>query len=171
LKISIEPYNQDWPTKFKHEKEKISQAIGGIFRSIEHIGSTSVPGLAAKPTIDILIGVKNLSEVTPEIIQKIEQLGYDYVSKYESNMPERRFFRKVLKGKKTHHIHLVEVDSDFFKRHLLFRDYLRAHPKDARVYEELKHKLAKQFLDTNEYAKAKTEFVVSIEEKARKVQS
>jgi len=131
---------------------------------IEHIGSTSVPGLAAKPVIDIMIGVPSLAMADKQCIEPIKGLGYTYVPEYEKMAPERRYFRKKnAEDVATHHIHLVEMNSSFWKRHIRFRNYLRAHPEAVQEYGDLKKNLATKFIDTNEYANAKSEFVKRIE--------
>ena len=125
---------------------------------MEHIGSTAVPGLAPKPIIDILIGVKQLSEAR-EYISFLQKISYEYVSEFEKVVPERLFFRKGILTR-THHIHLVEKESDFWERHLRFRDILRANPDIAREYELLKKDLALKFsFDRDAYSNSKTEFI------------
>ena len=168
MKIEIVPYNPEWPGRFDEIKELFYSTFGGKIAGIEHIGSTSVPGLGAKPIIDVLLGVNRLSDAE-DIIPAMEQLGYEYVFKYEDIMPERRYFVKYLNdtGKSIHHIHSVEINSDFWVRHLLFRDYLREHPAVRDEYFELKKKLAAiDWEDKMGYTDAKTDFIREIEKKA-----
>lgn len=133
---------------------------------IEHIGSTAIPGLAAKPTIDILIGIKDL-EGAGGIIPLLQSAGYVYVPEFELDMPERRYFYKGRKVEDDFHIHMVELESPFWKRHLAFRDHLRLHLDEVKAYEELKLALAKKFRDDrNGYTDAKTEFITRIEKAA-----
>ena len=133
---------------------------------IEHIGSTAIPGLAAKPTIDILIGIRNL-EGAGRIIPLLQSAGYVYVPEFELDMPERRYFYKGRKVEDDFHLHMVEAGSPFWKRHLAFRDHLRAHPDEVKAYEELKLALAKKFRDDRDgYTEAKTEFITRIEKAA-----
>lgn len=161
--IIISAYNPEWPQIFLHEKTALHAALADWDISIEHIGSTAVPGLRAKPVIDILLGVKQLSEVNADFIQKLEMLGYEYVPEYEKEIPERRYFRKNnTHGIRIHQIHVTQKDSPFWHRHIKFRDYLRTHPAAAKEYEELKKKLAKKYTDTQEYARAKSDFIKSI---------
>ena len=132
---------------------------------MEHIGSTAVAGLAAKPVIDILIGLADFGRANA-LVPSIESLGYEYVSQYETEMPERRFFRKERGGvSNPHHMPtLVANGGEFWQRHLAFRDFLRAHPATADEYAALKRTLAERdWTDTNEYADAKTEFIRRIE--------
>ena len=132
--------------------------------AVEHVGSTAVPGLAAKPIIDILVRLRSLQDAAG-VIPPLEGLGYEYLPEREIETPERRFLARPKTKPRTHHIHMVEVGSDFSERHLLFRDYLRAHPDAAREYEDLKRALAAQFRENREaYTEGKTPFVRRIEE-------
>jgi GrpB-like predicted nucleotidyltransferase (UPF0157 family) len=168
MKIRIADYDPRWPAMFEAERARLLNVICDWVTGIEHIGSTSVPGLAAKPVIDMLVGVRALDDADSHCIGPICDLGYEYVSEFESVMPYRRFFRRDDDdGQRTHQIHLVEQGTDFWQRHLLFRDYLRAHSEQARSYEQLKRRLAPQFSDVNDYAEAKTEFIRAAERRAR----
>ena len=165
MKIIIEEYNPVWKTLFEEEKRNILEALSGIQFEIEHIGSTAVDGLGAKPVIDILIGLNNFSEAG-EQVKKIVNIGYQYISKYEDTMPYRRFFIKEKFGVRTHHIHMVKIHTEFWERHIAFRDYLRKHPEEKLAYYDLKKQLAlREWRDGNEYAAAKTEFIRRIEKK------
>jgi GrpB-like predicted nucleotidyltransferase (UPF0157 family) len=164
--IVIETYNPQWPKKFSREAFMIRLMIARYTTAIEHIGSTAVPGLAAKPIIDILIGVKNLSD-SPDFIPPLIRLGYIYIPEYEVDLPERRYLYKHRNGKSAFHLHMVETGSDFFKRHIAFREYLRSHPDAAAQYAELKLRLAKEYgSDRAGYTNAKTNFIQDIERKA-----
>jgi GrpB-like predicted nucleotidyltransferase (UPF0157 family) len=165
--IRLDDYDAQWPAMFLDERERLFVAVRASVSGIEHIGSTSVPGLAAKPVIDMLVGVRALAEADTHCIAPICDLGYEYVPEFESVMPYRRYFRRDDgDGHRSHQIHLVEQGGDFWRRHLLFRDYLRAHPDQAREYEQLKRRLAPQFSDVNDYAEAKTEFIRAAEARA-----
>jgi GrpB-like predicted nucleotidyltransferase (UPF0157 family) len=94
--IYLSPYDSEWPNLFSIEKEKLCQSIGQYILEIEHIGSTAIPEIYAKPVIDIMIGVDKLDELNPEIIFQLEQQGYEYIKKYEDKMPFRRFFLKKI---------------------------------------------------------------------------
>ena len=165
--IEIVDYDATWPRQFEDEKRRILAAIGRYVAAVEHIGSTAVPGLAAKPIIDILVGLRSLTDATNCIIP-LTGLGYEYVPEFEAELPERRYFRRVLPRARTHHIHMVETTSEFWRRQLLFRDYLRAHPKDARAYETLKRDLASRFEVGRDYAAAKSVFISAILDKAER---
>jgi GrpB-like predicted nucleotidyltransferase (UPF0157 family) len=122
--VEIVDYSPEWPILFENEKRLILNAIGHLIVRIEHVGSTAVVGLGAKPIIDITVAIKNLKDAN-KCIGPLESIGYEYVPEYEESIPERRYFHK---GKPTieqhYHLHMVELQSDFWKRHLLFRDYL-----------------------------------------------
>jgi GrpB-like predicted nucleotidyltransferase (UPF0157 family) len=167
IKIVIADYDPNWPAMFITERSRLLSSIGQWTAAIEHIGSTSVPGLAAKPVIDIMIGVHKLADADAHCIGPICALGYEYVQAFESVMPFRRYFRRNAHDNvRTHQIHLVEIASEFWERHLVFRDYLRTHPDDAWQYEQLKRDLAPKFTDVNDYADAKTAFIKATEAKA-----
>jgi len=162
MKITLTDYSPDWPRRFEIVRLQLLQQIS-LPVTIEHIGSTAVPGLCAKPIIDIMIGVPALERID-EAVPEIEALGYEYLSIFEDQMPYRRFFRKWKGDIRTHHIHMVEAKSTFWNRHLLFRDYLRAHQEIAAQYATLKRDLAtREWEDMNEYADAKTAFIRNVE--------
>ncbi len=168
MKIIIEAYKPEWKTAFDRECHLLMNAIDAPDISIEHIGSTSVDGLGAKPIIDIMIGLRDFN-MANHYIKAIEGLGYNYVSKYEDEMPYRRFFTKTLNGKRTHHIHMVEIHTEFWDRHLRFRDHLRENQEARDRYSDLKLNLARrEWVDVNEYADAKTAFIRGIEAKTAK---
>lgn len=165
-KIIISEYDHLWPQLFEEEKKNLAAVLPPEV-IIEHVGSTSIPGLVSKPVIDIMIGVPSLEIADELCIEPIKDLGYIYVPEYEDHAPERRYFKKLNKENvHTHHIHLVEYGSSWWKRIIQFRNYLRCHPKVAKEYAELKKELSLKFIDANEYANAKTAFVKSIEELA-----
>lgn len=152
---------------FERERNSLDTIMGAGAGFIEHIGSTSVSGLAAKPVIDIMIGLRDFS-VADKLVPGIVSLGYEYVPKYEDEMPYRRFFKKYAGGTATHQIHMVQAGGEFWQRHLLFRDYLRANPDMAASYAVLKRELAKlDWDDVNDYADAKSAFIRNIEDQAR----
>ena len=167
MKVIITEYSPIWQALFESEKELLQAALGENENIIEHMGSTSVVGLAAKPVIDILIGLYDFS-IANDMVAKIQALGYEYIPTYEDEMPFRRYLKKVAHGKDTHHIHMVEIGGEFWERHLLFRDYLRNNPKAMNEYADLKQKLATEdWENTNKYADAKTSFIRGIEKKAK----
>ena len=165
MKITIAEYSFAWRQMFAEEKTRL-QRILSISAVVEHIGSTSVPGLAAKPIIDIMVGLTDFTQADT-LVLRVQSLGYEYVSQFEVEMPFRRYFRKDNASVRTHQIHMVALNSEFWHRHLAFREYLKAHPNIAAEYATLKRKLAEQdWQDVNDYADAKTEFIQSIEAQA-----
>lgn len=165
--IEIVDYNPDWVNMFEREAKSIRNIVGNLIAEIQHIGSTAVPGLAAKPVIDIMIGLRDLSD-GKNIIQPLEDLGYVFWA--DNPNPEKMFFVKGMPpyGKKrTHHVHVVEIDGEFWQRRL-FRDYLRIHPEEALIYEKFKRDLAVRFRDDREaYTEGKSDYVAEVMEKAR----
>jgi GrpB-like predicted nucleotidyltransferase (UPF0157 family) len=162
--VEIVEYDAGWPDAYERERALIATTLGELATGIEHMGSTAVPGLGAKPIIDIMVGVRSLAD-GEECVGPLEGLGYEY--KGEFGIPRRLYFRKMRAGRRSHQIHLVELGRDFWERHLLFRDYLREHGQAAREYEELKVRLAAEFrTDREGYTEAKTEFIEGVMAKA-----
>ena len=167
MKVTVVEYRPEWRKMFEDEKRILQTSLGEIPAQIKHIGSTAVAGLAAKPIIDVLVGLKDFS-IADNVVLKIEAVGYEYIQKYEGEMPFRRFFKKEQDKIRTHNIHMVRIGSEFWERHILFRDYLRQNPDVAGQYASLKKELAGcEWEDVNEYADAKTKFIKEIENKAK----
>ena len=166
--VIVVPYDEAWPSLFFAERTRIEAAIGPWVEEIEHVGSTAVPGLAAKPVIDIMVGVKSLDD-SPILVERLVGIGYEYVPEFERILPFRRYFRKMQEGRRTHQIHLVErSNAEWWDRHLLFRDYLRAHPEAAEEYSRLKYDLSLRFgEDRVAYTDAKTDFISEVVRRAR----
>jgi GrpB-like predicted nucleotidyltransferase (UPF0157 family) len=149
--IVIADYDSVWAQRFERERMEIVRACGAAaFVRIEHVGSTAVPGLAAKPIIDIMPGLRSLDDAPP-LVQRLARIGYEYVPEYEQpnaideGMPFRRYFRKDVNGERAFHMHMVEADSDFFRTHLLFRDFLRISRADAEEYARVKRRVAAEY--------------------------
>lgn len=166
--VVVVPYDKVWPSLFEEERVRIERAVGPWVEQIEHIGSTAVPGLAAKPIIDIMVGVGSLED-SPLIVERLAAIGYEYVPELERQMPARRYFRKMHAGRRTHQIHLVErSNAEWWDRHVLFRDHLRAHPGIAEEYARLKCELSERFgQDRAAYTDAKTAFITDIVRRAK----
>jgi GrpB-like predicted nucleotidyltransferase (UPF0157 family) len=166
--ILIAEYNPAWPTMFEQERGVIREALGKLVVEIEHIGSTAIPGLPAKPIIDLLVGIRSLGEGRSCAVKPLVQLGYVYIPEYESWLPDELFFRKGVPGPWTHHVHVMEPCNPRWDDHLRFRDYLRTHPATAGAYSYLKKTLARQFgQDIGAYRDAKDEFVRDVLARAR----
>jgi GrpB-like predicted nucleotidyltransferase (UPF0157 family) len=166
--IVITPYDEAWPARFRAESARLQEAFRDVPVWIEHIGSTAVPGLAAKPIVDIMLGVERLAQVEARI-PALEARGYEYVTEHETEIPERRFFAKPRQRPRLFHLHAVERTSDFWRRHLVFRDHLRRHPEEAAAYGALKIALAARFDDDRDgYTESKTPFIEAAVERARR---
>jgi GrpB-like predicted nucleotidyltransferase (UPF0157 family) len=156
--IRIFDYDADWPKKFETHARIIADALGGCALRIEHIGSTSVPGLAAKPIIDILVAVPDSADESAYLPQ-LEAAGY-VLRVREPDWYEHRMFRTP---EKDVHIHIFSVGCEEIERVLTFRDRLRRNSDDRNRYEQTKRELAaKDWPDMNAYADAKTEVIKSI---------
>lgn len=187
MKIIIETYTEQWVNDFGEEKDKLAATLKGRHAVIEHIGSTSVPGLGAKPIIDILIGLPAEDDLD-KVVVPMQQSGYTYFRKYEPMMPYRRFFVKLepspqkmppaivdigeeyVTGKDFRamaNIHILVKGTLHWDRHIAFRDFLRAHPDTRDAYYALKKELSlMEFRDTLEYNQAKDAFVKEVEARA-----
>ena len=162
--IEIVPYDPAWPELFRQESDALTRVLAPwLARGIEHIGSTAVPGLSAKPVIDIMAAVLSLETSRPAI-SAAASLGYCSFP-YQADL--EHWFCKPSAALRTHHLHLVPVDSAQWVRSLAFREYLRTNPDIAAEYADLKRGLAERFrLDREAYTSAKGPFIDSIVEKA-----
>ncbi|UFX42646.1 GrpB family protein [Bradyrhizobium sp. 41S5] len=166
--IVVSDYDPNWPALFAQERTRIEQALGAFALTIEHVGSTAVPGLPSKPIIDLLVGVPSLEEAAQRCIEPLEALGYVYMPEYASWIPGELFFRKGPPGPWTHHLHMMEPSHPRWEARLVFRDYLRAHGEAARAYAEIKRALAASSQDDIEaYRTGKDAFVEETTAKAR----
>ncbi len=164
--VKLSEYQKGWVSLYKAEHQKLKSALNDFVSDIQHIGSTSVPGLCAKPIIDILIGVKTLENYV-EYIDILKIIGYEF-REYASE-PKRKFFSKGNNNFRTHHLHIVEIDTEEWNKHIIFRDYLIDHKETADKYANLKYEMAKKFPeDRDEYAAAKSKFINMIVGKAKK---
>ncbi|MGE7881731.1 GrpB family protein [Bacillus sp. NPDC094077] len=163
--IVIKPYQKDWDKEYVREKEKFCSLLGQEIIAIEHIGSTAVEGLGAKPLIDMMIGVTDL-QITEKWTETLSKIGYEYVPK---ERPNWRFFRKGKWRAGTHHLHVYIYNSEEWKNNLLFRDFLINHEWARKEYKELKEKLAIVFpFDRVSYTNAKAPFIQKILKLAKK---
>jgi GrpB-like predicted nucleotidyltransferase (UPF0157 family) len=158
--VLVEP-DAAWPRRFEEVAAQLHSVLPPAEAAIEHIGSTSVPGLAAKPIIDILLGVRALP-VLEARIPALCALGYDYVSTHEDQLPMRRFLVRR-SAPLCVHVHGVVQGSTFWNEHLAFRDALRRDAALAAAYEALKRRLAVAFREDREaYTDAKAAFIRSV---------
>jgi GrpB-like predicted nucleotidyltransferase (UPF0157 family) len=163
LKMNVEvvAYNPNWPAIYKVERD-ILLAATSQFVELEHVGSTAVPGQAAKPVIDMMAAVKSLQDV---VLETLTKLNYHLI---ETEMCNRLFLRKHAREGQLFHLHIVEHDTWHERNERLMRDYLLAHPEAVQAYGDLKVQLAQQYSeDSLLYTKAKTEFIQGVMNKAR----
>lgn len=165
MKVEVVPHDPLWRDAFEEEAKQVATALGENVLAIHHVGSTSIPGIYAKPIIDMLVEVRDITGVDGHS-SAMESLGYEVMGEYGIN--GRRYFRKDNQGGiRTHHIHAFETGSGHIERHLAFRDYMIAHPLDAQSYSELKRRLAQahpQSMDA--YMDGKDGFIKEMERRA-----
>jgi len=166
--LEIAPYDPAWPAAFSAERDRLAALLGDLAIRIDHHGSTAVPGLAAKPVIDIQISVADLGRLE-EYAARLAPLGYVHVPHPDDAFCP--FFHRPAAWPHTHHVHLVRSGGAEERQTLAFRDYLREHPEVAHAYESLKRELAPRhsaatFDSRQAYADAKTQFVTRITQQA-----
>jgi GrpB-like predicted nucleotidyltransferase (UPF0157 family) len=173
-RIEIVSYDPSWPDRFEAEKRHLRSCLPpGIVLRIEHLGSTAVPGLAAKPIVDMLVGVSDLAAVRVQVVPILEAQGYEYFWRPTTGDDGPPFYAWFIKrdpvtGLRTHHIHMVESGFVDHWERLIFRDYLIEHPDVAEEYSNLKRRLADEFPnDRVGYTQAKTEFIERVMDLAR----
>ena len=163
-RVEVVAYHAVWPERFEQEAHDLAVVFGRTLVSIHHFGSTSIPGISAKPIIDILVTVTNILAVDG-LNDRLAEMGYIAVGEY--GIPGRRFFYKGTYDLRTHHLHAYQVGSPHVLRHLAFRDYMRAHPDTARAYSRLKERLAGQYPeDMDSYIAGKDHFIKEQEQRA-----
>ncbi len=141
--VEVVEADPSWAGAFEVERRRLTGACPAAVR-VEHIGSTSVPGLAAKPTIDVLLVLPARRDLTAAI-PTLEGLAYEYVPESFAADPDHLFLHRIHGGKRSHHLHVVAASSPLTDRYLLFRDYLRAQPEAAARYEAVKRDLAVRY--------------------------
>jgi len=166
MKVEVVPHDPSWKKKYETEAARIKEICSDKIFTIEHGGSTSINGIAAKPTIDIYIGVRKLEDADA-MVKDMKELHYEYVTKYEDILPNRRFFTKDINNQRAFNVHTVEASDTFRRDDLLFKDYIIDNPKAKKDYEELKLNLAKEDWNTIlGYNEAKTEFITRTKQTA-----
>ena len=162
-RVTVSSHNEQWSFMFEEEANQLNKIFGSEMIEVYHIGSTSVRGLRAKPTIDIMPVVKDINKVD---MFNAEMIATGYEPKGENGISERRFFQKG-GDNRTHHVHVYESGNHEINRHLAFRDYLRSHVDVAVEYGDLKEKLSERFPnDMTSYINGKEQLVQEIERKA-----
>lgn len=164
-RVEVVPHNPEWRSQFTSEATQIKTVLGTTLLAIHHIGSTAIPGIYAKPIIDLLGVVTDLAALDSHTAS-LEGLGYEAMGEF--GIPGRRYFRKYhANGDRSHHLHLFQQGSPEITRHLAFRDYLIHHPDDARAYSQLKRTLAQQHPHNIEaYMDGKDSLIRAIDAKA-----
>jgi putative glutamine amidotransferase len=159
--VRIAEPNPGWPADFEREERRIAGALGDLAVRIEHVGSTAVPGLAAKPVIDIQVSVGSM-EPRSRYVRPLVALGYRHA--LDPVEPDHEYFSHDAEGTRRYQIHVCAVGSEWERRHLAFRDALRRNPQDAREYERLKRELAARYPDdVYTYTEDKSEWISRIE--------
>jgi GrpB-like predicted nucleotidyltransferase (UPF0157 family) len=160
--VVLAPPNPAWPEMFADERQRLLDALPGRFIAIEHFGSTAVPGLLAKPVIDMLAGLATIDEAE-SLIDPLIALGYHYPAAFNASLPDRRWLMRQHLGRRTHHLHLVKYGDDGWARELRFRDVLRCDPGIAAQYARRKRELAGEHANDRErYTATKGEFIKGV---------
>jgi GrpB-like predicted nucleotidyltransferase (UPF0157 family) len=161
--VRLVPHVEQWHDLFAGEEARLRAAIGEYVLAIEHVGSTAICGLVAKPIIDIAVAVQDIA-VAKKCVRPLERIGYEY--RGENGIVGRHFFGKG--EPRTYHLHMVELRSELWRNHLLFRDYLRAHGDMVEKYEQVKKELAHKHRENREaYTEGKAAFIEGVLKAAR----
>ncbi len=161
--VTLSPHREEWNILFELEKENIEETIGDYVEDIQHVGSTSIPGMSAKPVLDIAVAVRDFDEART-CIEPLDGIGYEY--RGENGIPRRHFFRKG--SPRTHHVHVFERSSADWNEVILFRDCLRSNQSFAEEYRRLKRNLARRFpKDRPSFQTGKAGFIEEVIKKGR----
>jgi GrpB-like predicted nucleotidyltransferase (UPF0157 family) len=161
--IEIAGYDPAWADKAAAACAELRDRVPGLFTVIEHIGSTAVPGLAAKPIIDLMAASDDLADVLAHD-GTLGLLGYE---RHDTGMPGRLFYGRDEKGRRAYQLHVVPARTWPTRNEVLLRDYLRAHPADARRYADLKRDLADRHEAGDDYTRGKTDLIQELTDRAR----
>ena len=163
-KVEVVPHNPKWHETYQLESQRIINALDDNVVAVHHIGSTAIAGIYAKPIVDILVEVEDLSKLDGH--SSTQSLGYEAMGEF--GIRDRRYFIKYdLDGERTHHIHIFKTGSLQVERHLAFRDYMRSHPELAREYSNLKRELAAKYpQNIDKYIDGKDGFIKLMDRKA-----
>jgi GrpB-like predicted nucleotidyltransferase (UPF0157 family) len=166
--VEIVDYDSRWPLLFDEEARRLRSVLDpSLVVGLEHFGSTAIPGLSAKPIIDILIAVRSLAAAQATFVEALRRLDYVYWA--DNPKKDRMFFVKGMPpfgSKRSHHVHVTEPQGEMWQR-LVFRDYLRAHPEEAETYQRLKKRLVDEHqTDREAYTDAKSAYVAGVMRKA-----
>ncbi|MDT4853197.1 GrpB protein [compost metagenome] len=160
--VRLQAYDSSWPAAYAAERERLLRLFPGVFLDLQHIGSTAVPGLAAKPIVDIMAGVASMA-VAESLAAPLCACGYTTSVEFNATLSDRKWFMRWADGHRTHHLHVVVHESQAWHERLRFRDALRADPALAARYAELKARSAEQHANDREaYTDAKAGFVRAV---------
>lgn len=160
--VTLVEYQDSWPADFQTISHELAGVFSGIPVEIEHIGSTAVPQLCAKPVIDVLLGVADLSLVEARI-KDLSELGYEYRAEYERELPFRRYFVRPPGVGPRVHLHATVLGASLWTRHMAFREALRTSPDVRAQYAVLKRELAARYCDDKSaYTAAKAPFILAV---------
>jgi GrpB-like predicted nucleotidyltransferase (UPF0157 family) len=160
--VVVVPYDPAWAAAFQVERERVAATLGKLALGIEHIGSTSVPGLSAKPVIDLLVGTRTFDDAD-RCLPLLLADGWEFPVDVNDKIKDRRFLRRVQGGVRTHHLHIVVFGGELWDGYVRFRDALRKRPDLAAEYETLKRDLAVKYRDQRErYTASKSDFVARV---------
>jgi GrpB-like predicted nucleotidyltransferase (UPF0157 family) len=160
--ISLHPYDPKWPALFLAERASLIKRFPTQLLDIQHFGSTAIPGMAAKPVIDLLAGVESMA-VADTLLESLVKAGYFTPADFNATLDDRRWLMRWSEGRRTHHLHLVVFGGATWQGYIRFRDALLAHPNLVERYAQLKHELALQYSSDREaYTEGKTGFVLSV---------
>lgn len=160
--VEVQDYDPEWPALFEHERRAIRSVLPDVFADIQHIGSTAVPGLRAKPIIDILGGIP-AQQNTDQLVRPLSQLGYVPATAFSNTITDHTWFMRWAGGRRTHQLHVFIVGSIEWRSRLVFRDALRSKPGLSEEYAKLKTELAERHRhDRTAYTNGKSEFVLRV---------
>ena len=163
--MRLVPYRAEWKGLFEEEAARLRSALGEKILRVEHVGSTAVEGMEAKPLIDVMAAVGSLEDAR-DLLPALEGMGYEH--RDDGGVRGRIFLAKGPRSRRTHHLSLTEPTSEHWRRSILFRDYLRSHPEVAESYGELKRELARKYPeDRDSYTAGKDRFIERAIEAAR----
>lgn len=163
--VELVPHDENWAVEFEKEKKRLKKVLGKSALDIQHVGSTAIPGLRAKPILDIAVAVENAAKLH-ELIGVLSAAGYDV--KDSINELGEILARKGTPDNRTHYIHVEVLNSLFWNNHILFRDYLLDHPEYIKKYEDLKREMFERYKDERKlYTAAKNDFIEEVLELAR----
>ena len=163
--VAVEPHNAQWETAAQQAIEKLQNILGSIVIGAQHIGSTAIRSICAKPIIDIVVGVADFDDILA-MNDVLEKNGFIFRGQ---DVPDQYLYVCGDTDTRTHHIHAVIYDSEAWNNYINMRDYLNCHNEDAQAYSQLKERLAEQYPDDrNKYTEMKSAFISEILAKARK---